>query len=126
MDAGRNLYRIPHPNASGCAYSGVHTSWIHVGSGPVEQIGIRRLRAEVAAQVRRAGAGERLVITVDGRPVAQLGPLEAPAGSHTIGDLAALGRILPARRGDRPPPDMSLPLWAGTRIDQLVRGVRGR
>ena len=61
-----------------------------------------------------------------GRPVAQLGPIEAPAGSHTLADLAAQGRILPARRGDRPPPEMSLPLWAGTRIDQLVREVRGR
>lgn len=92
----------------------------------MDQIGIRRLRADVATQVRRAGAGERVVITVDGRPVAQLGPIEAPAGSHTIADLAAQGRILPARRGDRPPPEVSLPLWAGTRIDQLVREVRGR
>lgn len=80
----------------------------------------------MAAQVRRAGAGERILITVDGRPVAQLGPLEPPAGTHTIADLAAQGRIIPARRDDRPAPEMALPLWAGTRIDQLLREVRGR
>lgn len=92
----------------------------------MEHIGIRRLRAEVAAQVRRAGAGDRVVITVDGRPIAQLGPLEPTTGSTTIADLAAQGRIVPARRSDRPAPEMSLPLWAGTRIDQLLREVRGR
>lgn len=89
-------------------------------------LGIRQLRAEVAAHVRRAGAGERLVITVDGRPVAQLGPLEAPPGEQSFEDLAALGRLVLARRADRPPPEFALPLWAGTRIDQLVREVRGR
>src|SRR4029079_14955940 len=44
--------------------------------GGVEQIGIRDLRNQSAAAVRRAGAGEWIVITVDGRPVAQLGPIE--------------------------------------------------
>lgn len=92
----------------------------------MDSVGIRQLRAEVASQVRRAGAGERLVITVDGRPVAQLGPLEAPSGQQSLADLAALGRLVPARRTDRPEPEFALPLWAGTRIDQLVREVRGR
>ncbi len=92
----------------------------------MERIGIRDLRADVASQVRRAGDGHRLLITVDGRAVAQLGPIEASPGSISLADLAAQGRIVPARRDDRPPPPLSLPLWAGTRIDQLVREVRGR
>ncbi len=41
----------------------------------LERVGVRELRNSVAAVVRRAAAGERLVITVDGRPAAQLGPL---------------------------------------------------
>lgn len=92
----------------------------------MDHIGIRDLRADVATQVRRAGAGDRVVITVDGRPVAQLGPIEPTTGALTLTDLATLGRLIPARRADRPPPVMSMPLWAGTRIDQLVREVRGR
>lgn len=92
----------------------------------VEQIGIRELRADVAAQVRRAGDGHRVVVTIAGRPVAQLGPIEADSDGPTLTDLAARGRLVLARRDDRPRPAMSLPLWAGTRIDQLVREVRGR
>src|SRR5213592_4960645 len=46
----------------------------------VLRVGIRELRNDVAAVVRRAAAGERITVTVDGRPVAQLGPLE-PAGA---------------------------------------------
>ena len=44
----------------------------------------------------------------------------------TLADLAARGLLRPAHRGDRPEPTMSMPLWAGVRIDQLLREVRGR
>ncbi len=92
----------------------------------MERLGVRDLRREVAAAVRRAGSGERIVITVDGRPVAQLGPLEPVDGQLTIEDLAARGQVVLARREDRPEPEFSMPMWAGTRLDQLVREVRGR
>ena len=92
----------------------------------VEHLGTRELRADLSAAIRRAGAGERLVITVGGRPVAQLGPLEPTDERVTLEDLAARGQLVLARRDDRPAPEFSMPLWAGTRIDQLVREVRGR
>ncbi|MEX0768490.1 MAG: hypothetical protein WD029_08475 [Microthrixaceae bacterium] len=92
----------------------------------MEQIGVRELRREVAAAIRRAGAGERIVITVDGSPIAQLGPLEPTNSEITLADLAARGQLVLSRRSDRPAPEFSMPLWAGTRIDQLVREVRGR
>src|SRR5690606_14171409 len=40
----------------------------------VEQVGARELRQNLAAVLRQAAAGERIVVTVDGKPVAQLGP----------------------------------------------------
>ena len=92
----------------------------------MDQIGIRELRADVATQVRRAGDGHRVIVTVGGRPVAQLGPIEAAHRQTSLADLAARGQVLLARRQDRPDPSTVLPLWAGTRIDQLVREVRGR
>jgi hypothetical protein len=58
--------------------------------------------------------------------VAQLGPLEPTGDDLTIADLAARGQVVLARRDDRPQPEFSMPLWAGTRLDQLVREVRGR
>ena len=92
----------------------------------MERIGVRELRSELSGFVKRAGAGERIVITIDGQPVAQLGPLEAAVDELTIDDLAAKGLITPARRADRPEPDFVMPMWAGVRLDNLVREVRGR
>ena len=92
----------------------------------MERAGIRELRGDLAAAVRRAGAGERIIVTVDGRPVAQLGPLEPIDEQLTLEDLAARGLVELAPRTDRPDPEFSMPLWAGTRLDQLVREVRGR
>ena len=94
--------------------------------GPTSRLGVRELRGDLAATVRRAGAGERIVITVDGRPMAQLGPLEPVAGEPTIDDLAARGLLVRSRRDDRPPPELEVPLWAGTRLDRLLVEVRGR
>jgi len=69
----------------------------------MERVGVRELRNNVAAVVRRAGAGERIVVTVDGVPAAQIGPLD-PATAVTVDDLVAAGLALPPGRRDRPPP----------------------
>jgi prevent-host-death family protein len=90
----------------------------------MERLGIRELRNQTAAAVRRAGAGERIVITVDGRPVAQLGPLEPTAGALTLDDLAARGLVSLPHRPDRPPPSVVVELWAGSRLDRLFRDLR--
>ena len=92
----------------------------------MERIGVRELRQGLAGALRRAEAGERVVVTVDGRPIAQLGPLEADDDEVTLDDLVARGLVTAARRDDRPEPAMVMPTWAGTRLDQLVREVRGR
>jgi len=91
----------------------------------MDRLGIRELRNATATAVRRAGAGERIVITVDGRPVAQLGPLEPTSGQPTLEDLAARGLVVLPRRTDRPEPPVVVALWAGTRLDRLIAEVRG-
>lgn len=85
---------------------------------------VRTLRANAAAYLRRAEGGERIVVTVAGRPVAQLGPLDPGPAPPTIDDLAARGLILQARRGDRPRPDTRVDPWPGTRLDRLAAEVR--
>ena len=57
----------------------------------MRRLGIRELRASLAGLVRQAGTGERMVVTVDGRPVAQLGPLESADHTVSIDDLGAVG-----------------------------------
>ena len=86
---------------------------------------VRTLRGELASALRRAEGGERIVVTVGGRPVAQLGPVEPPTAGPTIDDLVARGLLVRARRDDRPAPALTVPLWAGARLDRLLREVRG-
>jgi prevent-host-death family protein len=52
----------------------------------------RELRNQAGAVLRRAEQGERFTITVDGRPVAELGPLPGsrpPAPPEALGELFA-------------------------------------
>lgn len=88
------------------------------------EIGTRELRANLAAALRQVGAGERLVVTVDGRPVAQLGPLE-PAGFPTLADLAASGLLEPPRRAQPPEPPAALDMAVDVRLDRVLAEVRG-
>jgi antitoxin (DNA-binding transcriptional repressor) of toxin-antitoxin stability system len=91
----------------------------------VPQLPIRRLRAELATAVRRAEAGEVAVVTVGGRPVAQLGPVGASAGSApTLADLVARGTVLAPRRLDRYRPGAPVPVWRATRLDRVLDDVR--
>lgn len=90
----------------------------------MEQIGARELRTNLAAALRQAAAGERVVVTVDGRPVAQLGPLE-PTGAPSLAELAASGLLEPPRRHDRPAPPEALDAAVDVRLDRLLDEVRG-
>ena len=42
----------------------------------MSEVGLREVRQNASELVRRAQAGERLTITVSGRPAASLGPVE--------------------------------------------------
>lgn len=90
----------------------------------MEQIGTRELRANLASALRQAGDGERVIITVDGHPVAQLGPIE-PAGAPTLPDLAAAGLIDPPRRVGRPHAPDALDAAVDVRLDRVLTEVRG-
>jgi prevent-host-death family protein len=88
------------------------------------QIGIRELRAELAAVVRRAAAGEAVVVTVSGQPTAVLGPLVATPANPSLDGLVAAGTIVGPRRrpGEQPVPRERLPVDA--RSDAELRKVR--
>jgi prevent-host-death family protein len=88
-------------------------------------IGIRELRAHAALNVRRAAAGDRIVITVNSKPAAQLGPLSPDVRDTTLPDLVAAGLLIAPRRMDPPRPTTPVAVWAGTRLDRLLRELRG-
>ena len=89
------------------------------------RVGIRELRNQVAAVVRRARAGERIVVTVDGTPAAILGPLEPEPGEPTIDDLVAAGLAEPPRRRDRPPVPDAAALPVDARTTRALDELRG-
>lgn len=88
-------------------------------------IGIRDLRADLAATVRRAGAGQRVVISVDGRAIAQLGPIEAEQGQTVLADLVASGAVVAPRRTDEARLTAPVPVWSGVRLDRALKELRG-
>ena len=91
----------------------------------MERVGIRELRNNVAAVVRRARGGERIVITVDGTPAAQLGPLDAPSDA-TLDDLVAAGLARPPGRRDRPVPPDAEDAPVDIRPDSVLDELRGQ
>lgn len=68
----------------------------------MSSVGIRALKQNASAVVARASAGERVIITENGRPVAQMLPL----GADRLAELEAAGllRKATATMGDIGPP----------------------
>jgi prevent-host-death family protein len=64
----------------------------------VDEVTIRELRNRGGAVVDRVAAGERLVVTRDGRAVAELRPLRARP--QTAAELVRRWRRLPRMDGD--------------------------
>lgn len=92
----------------------------------ITRLGTRELRANLATALRRAAAGERMVVTDAGRPIAQLGPVDAPAGT-TIEELVARGLVVAPRRRARDAATAiasPIDLYSGLRPDQIVRDLR--
>jgi antitoxin (DNA-binding transcriptional repressor) of toxin-antitoxin stability system len=90
-----------------------------------EHIGTRELRADLAAHLRRAGAGHVLVVTAGGRAVATLGPVDIRGGAASLDALAAAGLLIPPRRSGRAAAHDPVSVWSGVRLDQALRDVRG-
>ncbi len=88
------------------------------------KVGVRELRNQVAAVVRRAADGDRMVVTVDGKPVAQLTPL-APVGPVALEDLVAAGLVHAPGRTDKPDAPEPAVLPVDARADRVLQEVRG-
>jgi antitoxin (DNA-binding transcriptional repressor) of toxin-antitoxin stability system len=95
----------------------------HVDTRESRSVGIRELRAGLAESVRGAQSGQRTVVTVGGRPVAQLGPLDADAPD--LERLIGSGAVIPPRRTSEWRPPEPVAVWAGVRLDQVLRELRG-
>jgi prevent-host-death family protein len=89
----------------------------------VSTLPIRSLRAGLAAAVRRASAGERVVVTVGGVPTAVLAPIDEQAPD--LARLVAAGAVVPPRRTTPWRPPAPVAVWAGVRLDRALADLRG-
>jgi prevent-host-death family protein len=87
-------------------------------------MGIRELRNEAARAVRRAMAGERIIITISGTPAAQLGPLNQGEGAATLDDLIVAGLVRPPRRRTHREPPTPVQLPDGPSVSDVVLAER--
>lgn len=61
----------------------------------------RELRNDVSAVLRRVEAGEEFVVTVSGRPVAELRPVEGSRKGSVAAFVAALASLPPLTEDER-------------------------
>jgi prevent-host-death family protein len=90
----------------------------------MERIAVRELRNQASQVVRRARSGERLIITVDGVPAAQLGPISTSERETTIQELLASGAVIAPRVRTNPPPAMPIRARAGYSSAEVLRRLR--
>ena len=86
-------------------------------------IGVRALRSGLAETIRRVEAGQTITVTHGVRPVARLAPLDEVA--PTLAGLVNSGSVIPPRRTSAWRAPGPVPVWAGVRIDQVLRELRG-
>ena len=100
---------------------------VHVlQSCAMERIAVRELRNQASRVVRRARAGERMLITVDGVPVAEIGPVRATGRGTSLPELIATGAVTGPRSrtiGRAPRP---VPAPSGRTSSSVLRDLRDR
>ena len=79
-------------------------------------VGIRELRAKLSSYLDRVKAGEDVVVTERGRPVARI---SAPDGMDTLARLIAEGRVTPAKRPKTPIDLDKLPVQSNGAVADL-------
>ncbi len=72
---------------------------MNVATSPVRAVGVRELKNSLSHYLERVRAGEELVVTDRGRPVAKLMPTDA--SSDRLADLVNAGLVRPPRSNRR-------------------------
>jgi prevent-host-death family protein len=92
----------------------------------MHRIAIRELRNQASQVVRRARAGERLIITVDGVPAAEIGPVSAAGRDASLDELIATGAVAAPRVRTLPPRPTPVRAPAGRSSSDVLAALRER
>jgi prevent-host-death family protein len=85
----------------------------------VDTVSIRQLRNDVSRIVARVRAGERLIVTLNGVPVAEIGPVDRQGRERTLQELIDSGAVIPPRTRTRPRPAASV-RFSGARTTEEI------
>jgi len=94
--------------------------------GAMERIAVRELRNQASRLVRRARAGERLIITVDGVPAAEIGPISAAERAGSLEELITIGAIVAPRVRTAPRPPQPVRAPSGRSSSDVLHELRER
>ena len=84
----------------------------------VVEVGVRELRASLSSWLDRVQAGDEVIVTDRGKPVARLAPITARGRRE---QLIAEGRLTPARKPRTPIDRSTLPkLPAGVSLTDIL------
>lgn len=92
----------------------------------MDRIAVRELRNQASRVVRRARSGERLIITVDGVPAAEIGPVSETTRATSIEELIVRGALIAPRTRVAPPPPEPLRATGGASSADVLRQLRDR
>lgn len=93
----------------------------------MERIAVRELRNQASRVVRRARAGERLIITVDGVPAAEIGPVSAAwRAAASVDELIATGAVVAPRQRTAPRRPKPVPAPSGRSSSDVLAELRER
>jgi prevent-host-death family protein len=88
------------------------------------EVGVKELKNELSAYLRRVANGEQVRVTMRGKPIADLVPPAPAAEPDRIDALIAAGRITPA---SRPKPSKSqppAPAGPGPTLSEIILAER--
>lgn len=85
----------------------------------MESVTVRQLRNDVSRILRRAQAGERLIVTSNGVAVAEIGPLQQRSDKPTLEELIASGKVNPPHTRAAPAPPHPI-VFSGPRSSEEI------
>lgn len=92
----------------------------------MERIALRELRNQASRVVRRARAGERLIITVDGVPAAEIGPVSVSGRAVSLEELIATGAVVAPRERKASRGPQPVPAPSGRSSSEVLAELRER
>lgn len=91
-----------------------------------KSIGVREFRSNLASYLRDAYLGHRIVITSDGKKMAELGPISGGSLNNSLEALIATGLLEAPTQAIHEAQPASFQLPAGANSQQILKELRGR